>query len=411
MASAAGWKNLVDHALAESVDVVLLAGDVIHRFNRSFEAWGPLDEGLARLAEAGIHAVAVAGNHDFDTLPDVADEVADGHLRVLGVGGEWERWTLSDGDGRPLLHVDGWSFPREHHASDPTQHYSCERAEAPVIGLLHCDLDQKASSYGPVRSATLRGHGADVWVLGHIHVPSLHDRTGSAPLLYPGSLQALHPGESEFHGAWMLEVGPGGAPAFERIPLSSVHYATVEVEVDGCKEPGDVAARARSALSQHLANLAGEGGGHLRAAWCRVRLTGSTALHDRMEEILSGVEDFSGGPGQVRLKVDSRMDLDTRPALDLEERASRSDPSGHLARLLLALDAESDDSAASEHTVDSQLLEKASRAARHVSNRSHYAGQGLEDLETGSGSPVVRKALRRQAGRLLDAMVADKEDE
>ena len=111
LSPAEAWLELVERAKADRVDLVVLAGDVVDQSNRSFEAWGPLQRGVRALKTAGIPVVAVAGNHDHDTLHDLAADVGDDNLVVLGRGGVWERWTLTDDDGEPLLHVDGWSFP------------------------------------------------------------------------------------------------------------------------------------------------------------------------------------------------------------------------------------------------------------------------------------------------------------
>ena len=400
------WRDLVDYALKEGADLVLLAGDVVDRPNRSFEAYGPLNAGLERLKEGGVPVVAVAGNHDFDTLPDLATEVGDGHLVVLGRRGRWERWTLRNDEGEPQLHVDGWSFPQKHHAEDPTRGYeSGEGATGdgvPVVGLLHADLDQADSPYAPVASATLRGHPVDTWILGHVHSPTLHEHPGSAPILYPGSLQALDPGEGGTHGAWMVEIGRDRAPSFSHIPLSGAHYATVEIDVEGIDEPGELNARVRSALTQHLSGLAEEEPEFLRVACCRVRLTGRSALHNRLGDVLEGIEDFDPG-GQakdIRLSVDSRLVIDTRPALDLEDLSRGSDAPAHLAGLLLATE-----------DPDADLLEAASRHASKVTARLHFVEAGLATLDTAPGSPLVGDALRRQAARLLDALVAGREDE
>src|SRR6056297_2667040 len=67
--SYSGWEALVDLAVSEVPDAVLLAGDVIDTDARSFEAFGPLRDGLGRLAQADIPVVAVAGNHDHAALP------------------------------------------------------------------------------------------------------------------------------------------------------------------------------------------------------------------------------------------------------------------------------------------------------------------------------------------------------
>jgi len=403
ISGATAWGHLVDLALEEGVDLVLLAGDVIDRFNRSFEAYGPLDDGLRRLKEGGVPVVAVAGNHDSDTLPDLAAEVGDGHLVVLGKAGSWERWTLRDDEDRARLYVDGWSFPGKEYSKDPTAGYEPEPGEGvPVIGLLHADLDTADISYAPVASATLRGLPVDAWVLGHTHVPTLLEQPGSAPILYPGSLQALDPGEGGMHGAWRVEIGRDRVASFQKIPLSGVHYATVDIDVEGIDEPGELNARVRSALTSHLSGLAEAGSEFLRVACCRVRLTGRSALHNRLEDVLRGLEDFnpSGQAGDIRLSVDSRPIIDTRPALDLDDLARGSDAPAHLARLLLGTEEQ-----------DADLLEEASREASKVAARSHFVEAGLDTLDISPESPAVRDALQRQAARLLDALVAGREGE
>jgi len=402
--SATGWENLVERSLTGSADAVLLAGDVIHESNRSFEAWGPLERGIRRLADAKIPVVAVAGNHDFDTLPDVAREVGGGNLFVLGVGGRWERWTLRGDDGAPRLHVDGWSFPRRHVDADPTGAYDLEPdPEVPVVGLLHGDLDQAGSTYGPVSTTALRARPPAAWILGHIHAPQLREAPGTAPILYPGSLQALDPGEGGMHGAWTLTIEPDRPPTFARVPLSATHYATVEVDAGGAKDAGEVERRVREALTSHLDALAKEDAGHLRVARCRLRLTGRTTLHGRIADVLERVGDFDpAGFGDIRLSTNPRPVVHTRPALDLTDLARGSDAPARLADLLLALDGDADP--------DPSLLDAAASAATAVGRRSHYVEAGLDPLDTTPGSGTVPDALRRQAGRLLDHLVGEREE-
>src|SRR5690606_13045139 len=155
LSCAGAWSLIVDRAIAERVDLVAVSGDLVDRANRSFEAYGPLERGLERLKEAGIRTVAVAGNHDFDVLPGLVTTIGDAYFRLLGADGRWERLTLSR-DGA-TIHLDGWSFPREHHPGNPLTGYDLpDPGGAAVLGLLHCDVDQTASRYAPVALAELR---------------------------------------------------------------------------------------------------------------------------------------------------------------------------------------------------------------------------------------------------------------
>lgn len=402
IASKAGWSSLVDRARADAVDLVVLAGDVIDELNRSFEAYGPLERGIRTLKAAGIPVVAVAGNHDHDTLPDVAAEVGDGNLVVLGRGGEWERWTLEDDDGAPRLHVDGWSFPDGTWREDPTAGYDAaalgDPGGAPVLGLLHADLDQAGSPYGPVTAARLRSLPPAAWVLGHIHVPSLEEDAGVAPILYPGSLQALDAGERGVHGAWVLELGAATTPAFRQVALSSVRYDRVTVDVAGEDDAAGVMGAVRRALKEHLDALGEEATGPLRRVQVRVRVTGRTAVHGRMAEALAelGGLELTDDAG-LRLVADPRPVIETRPALDLESLARGSDSPALLARLLLDLDAGG--------ALPDELARRATAAVTRIADRSHYLEARLDAVD----ADRARDAVRRQATRLLGALVAEKE--
>ena len=84
---AAAWSATVAHALAERVDAVVLAGDVVESLGDRFEAYGHLQGGVARLTEAGIPVIGVAGNHDVLALPHLAQQVPG--FQLLGAGGTW----------------------------------------------------------------------------------------------------------------------------------------------------------------------------------------------------------------------------------------------------------------------------------------------------------------------------------
>lgn len=68
------WANLAESAVTQGVDAVVVAGDLVDQENRYAEAFGAVESVATRLAEAGIPLIAVAGNHDADVLPDLAEQ-------------------------------------------------------------------------------------------------------------------------------------------------------------------------------------------------------------------------------------------------------------------------------------------------------------------------------------------------
>jgi DNA repair protein SbcD/Mre11 len=406
ISAALAWDDVVECAIAHGADALLLGGDVVDQDNRYFEAYGPLGRGIRRLKEAGVAVVAVAGNHDHHTLHEVASEVGDGHLVVLGRGGRWERWTLRDEDGAARLHIDGWSFPAARHADDPTATYDLAPADdsAPVVGLLHCDVDGGEPRYAPVAAASLARVPVSAWVLGHIHVPGLRQEPGRAPWLYPGSLVALDPGETGRRGAWLVELEPGRAPSFRHLPLSRVRYENVDVDVEEVADTDGLRGAVGAALRRRLDDVVEEGVGPLALLSCRVRLTGRTALHAGAERALANLSDLElTGDGDVRLAVE-RVQVDTRPALDLHDLARGTDAPALLARLLVQLeDAPGAALDADPPQIDPALQARLDRTVAGVMARPYYGELASDD------QPDARAALRRQASRLLDELVRQKE--
>lgn len=326
------WRRLVDVALRDSVDVVLLSGDVADQDNKFWEAVGPLEAGVNKLAAAGIEVVAVSGNHDHDVLPRLAAQLPDG-FTLLGKGGTWQRHTLRR-DGRAVLHVDGWSFPGRYVERDPTLDYHLPHADdAPTIGLLHGDLDDAASPYAPLAAARLRSLGPAAWLLGHLHTPRLLS-DHACWLLYPGSPQALDFGETGVHGLWLLDVD-SHLHTPRQVSLSSARYVLSTLDLTGVDTIDD----ANNAVLNHLTDVARQaidaGGGELKVLAMRLRVTGETSLADKLPSMLTElVQDYDATVDGVSVGVD-RFTCDALPPLDLDELRTSHTPPGVLAAVLL----------------------------------------------------------------------------
>jgi DNA repair protein SbcD/Mre11 len=402
LSTTACWAAIVESAIEERVDLVALGGDVVDQANRFYEAVGPFEEGVKRLAAAGIRVVAVAGNHDHETLAAVAGNLDLAEFTLLGRGGRWERVTI-ERDGAPALHVDGWSFPQSWCEEDPLRDYRPGPADGvPVLGLLHADLEAGASRYAPVRLADLRMHPTALWLLGHVHASAVHEVPGAATVLYPGSPQAMDPGESGVHGVWLAELEGASRFTLRQIPLSTVRYETLEVDVAGESTEGGLDARVSGAVRDFLRGTVERGCGPLRYLSLRVRLTGRTPLHrvlaERLDRIAGELQMEHGG---VTALVE-RATLATRPALDLPEIARGRDAPGIVARLALAIDAD-------RLTADQEaLLQRAVRAADEVRGARAYRSVVESDADAPSRAEAL-EVLRERSLLLLDTLMAQKE--
>jgi DNA repair exonuclease SbcCD nuclease subunit len=221
------WDRLVHTAIDNAYDILILTGDVVDRDNRFFEARTPLLHGLQRLDQAGIDVFLVAGNHDFDVLPEILRAQDLPHVHLLGQNNTWQSHTLTRND--IPLRLTGWSFPTQHHSHSPLNNLPDPEPGCVNIGITHGELTDQPSPYAPLSPGRLQRSGYDLWLLGHIHLPTKpHPDTKT---YYTGSPQALSPKEQGTHGPLHIEILGRDRINVYRIPLSSTRYETLPIDL------------------------------------------------------------------------------------------------------------------------------------------------------------------------------------
>lgn len=394
------WRSTTQEAIERDVDAVVIAGDIVDQENRYFEAYGAFEDGVARLDEHGIPTVVVAGNHDYEAMPEMADNLDFETLHFLGRGQTWDRWTLKHND-EPVAHFDGWSFAAEHVYESPLETYDQSTKEnVPQIGVLHADLDSRGSRYAPVLSSELQDTPADAWLLGHIHTPGV--RIESNPLtLYSGSLQPLDPGEQRTHGPWTVTVSETGGVSAEQLPLASLRYDQVSVDVSEAATPQEATTTISDAIKEHVRSELDLRS--LELTLVRVRLTGRTEAHaELLEQHQSMERDLGFREGSVSIRIES-IEVDTRPTIDLEDLADGENAAAFLAEFLLELE-EGD----LEDTY-SDVVEDALDAMRQAYSANAYNSLRREtELEDPTEEAAIEH-LEREARRLLETLLSQKE--
>ncbi|NOZ95739.1 MAG: DNA repair exonuclease [Acidobacteria bacterium] len=396
LSAVVAWEATVQWAIRREVRAVILAGDVVEGMRDRFEAFTHLARGAQRLAGAGISLLAVAGNHDVEVLPRLAERLA--KVRLVGAGGRWEIVPVPGRDDEPPVDLLGWSFPAATVRDDPTKDPSFEEAlsrrreGARLIGVVHGDLDAPGSRYAPLSRHRLEQAPVDAWFLGHIHAPGTLE--GPRRLGYLGSVGALDPGETGVHGPWELELDTG--LTLRQIPLSPVRFENVELELaDDAPVNADtlldtLARRIREQLAPSVEVTAGAP----RLLAVRLTLTGRPHGRRAVDEIvrLEPVERLF--PGDDPPLVITRVTDRTRPAIDLEELAAAPTPAGELARILRAL----------ENGPPVELLEEAKRAIAPWKD-SGWTGEAIPP------PPETVELLRAAARRALQAVLDSRGEE
>ena len=332
----------VDRAIDDSVDAVLLAGDVVESSNARFEALRPLESAVRRLLEARIPVLAVAGNHDVEALPRLARMIEG--FELLGEGGRWQSRVIEK-NGRPAVEILGWSFPERQVRSSPIAELLRRPLEpahpgVPRIALLHGDLDAAGGSYAPFTRNEIAQASLDAWLLGHSHKPSLPEgkpADGSAPFGYLGSLVGLDPSETGPHGPWLVQVSAAGEIVPRQLPIAPLRWERFDLHVAVDEEPEDVGDRLLEAAVRFAREIQAQDGPP-RALGLRPRLVGATQHFDALRRKIesgawNGLHRWAEDTLVFLDKLQNGLDL----AHDLRELARGNDPPALLARKLLIL--------------------------------------------------------------------------
>ncbi|MBB5852766.1 exonuclease SbcCD subunit D [Amycolatopsis umgeniensis] len=236
--------HLADLVLAESVDVVLVSGDIYDRAVPSAEAVRVATTALGRLRQAGAQLVMTPGNHDSaPRLGAFADFAAAGglHLRAT-IDGLAEPVLLPDAHGEvalygipylepePARHALGVPEARGHTgvlteamrriradlAARPSGTRSVVLAHAFVTGGEPTESERTIAVGGVEQVPGSVFDGVDYVALGHLHGP----QTLAEHLRYSGSPLAYSFSETrQRKSVWLVELDAEGLAEVRRHEL------------------------------------------------------------------------------------------------------------------------------------------------------------------------------------------------
>lgn len=379
------FERLIDMAVEERVDAVLLAGDVVDDDGAYFEVFSALQDAAKKLN--GIPMIAIAGNHDANVLPRLAEAI-DG-LTLLGKGGTWQSHLVRAGTSE--VEVLGWSFPDTHCRTSPFDTPPPPRAGR-RIALLHGDVDTPRSVYAPFTAANLRDHAADAWLLGHVHNPSHQRLATQTPTGYLGSLCGLDPSETGPRGAWLVRCNAQGV-TLEHRALAPIAWAGITVDATEL-DPNALDATLRRSVEE-----AAEETSHAKAAGVRIALTGE---HDAWQDLNERARKIEPGlPWQhrdARVFID-KIDARLTPPLPLDALAKEHSAAGRIAGLILELQR-------------GGVEELVAQAGTRFSNLSNDRNLRVPDIgEHTLPAPDPRATLEREARAVLGELLAQRPTE
>lgn len=285
-ATRVAFDNLIQCAIDEAVDFVVIAGDLFDGDWRDMGTGLHFARAMGRLDQKNIPAFLLAGNHDAASV--ITSKVPwPPNVKLFGP-------RIPETHRLPMLEVavHGQSFSTPAVTENLVLGYPSADDHAFNIGVLHTALAGRTghSTYAPCSVDDLRSKGYDYWALGHVHEFEIVDK--DPYVVFPGNLQGRNIREAGAKGAVIVTVVDREITALEQVELDVIRWARMDVDCAGALEE-DVSDLVRAELSR-LRDSNGSG----RPLVARVTLVGATSaagpMHDRSASLRDDVRAIAG---------------------------------------------------------------------------------------------------------------------
>ena len=330
VATRAALTRLVDSAIDERVDFVLIAGDLYDGDWKDFSTGISFNNEMRRLESQQIPVYLIYGNHDAESRVTKSLQLQ----KNVHVFPTQEPETVH----HPTLPVSlhGQGFATQSVSENLAQNYPQPSSNRYNIGLLHTNLGDREGhgNYAPSSLPQLIAHGYDYWALGHIHIREIHHE--NPHVVYSGNTQGRHVKETGAKGCYLVTVDDDlNTSKCDFIALDSVRWENLQVDCSEMVAEHELLTAIRIQLNESLVKA----DGRLLAA--RLTLTGHTELHELLHAEHSRLRAESQN---IALDIDSELiwiedvRVKTRTLINPEELAKQDALTAFVLDALKAFD-------------------------------------------------------------------------
>ncbi|MDF7669547.1 DNA repair exonuclease [Lactobacillus sp. ESL0703] len=297
--------KIVDLALAEQVDLVLIAGDTFDsaRPNPSSQLFFAKE--IKRLTQAEIQVVMIFGNHDHMRAANLL--VADSpYFKLLGDGEQVETVSYQTKSGFDY-DISGFSYLNNHITSDLVPDFPMKTSHY-TFGMMHAQ--EKAGQanqnvYAPFTLGELKNLNYDYFALGHIH---LRQVLSEKPLIvYPGNIQGRHINELGVKGCYMGTINEQTKKTqIEFVPTSPITWAKADLTLTAEISPNDLHTHLLASLKKQT------------TTYYSLQIIGAEYLNEQERELMQDTDywqsisqelAFDSQLVDVRFTTNSRLEI------------------------------------------------------------------------------------------------------
>ena len=309
------FENLVNLAIEESVDFVVIAGDLYDGDWKDYSTGLFFRAQMVRLQSKGTPVYLIAGNHDAASVITKKLSLPE-NVHVFST-----RTTESlEVAGHPVT-IHGRGFPNRAVPENLAIEYPMAIPGRFNLGLLHTSLTGRPGhdTYAPCSVAELREKGYGYWALGHIHQPEVINK--DPWIVFAGNCQGRHIKETGQRGCRLVAVSDSlQVEGVEWRSLDVVRWEELNVDLSGVETETDATRLVGDAMGKAV--TAAEG----RLVAARIVLTGTTQLHGSLHrndehwnaQFQASAQDL----GAEAIWIE-RITVSTSPVYDIAQLAER----------------------------------------------------------------------------------------
>ncbi|MBF0175780.1 MAG: DNA repair exonuclease [Magnetococcales bacterium] len=379
------FSRLIDRAIEEPVDFVLIAGDLYDGDWRDFNTGLFFSAEASRLNRAHIPIYLLHGNHD------AASQISRSLPLPPNVHLFSHRHSQSYRLDALRVALHGMSFGTRAITTNLVPDYPPPDPGYFNIGLLHTAASGREGHepYAPCTIADLVTKGYDYWALGHIHTRELIQ---TAPhIVFPGNIQGRNIRETGPKGFNLVTVQDGRVQELHFIPVDLFRWEMITVEMDGIDEPETALAM----VEQACRNIWETQPGH--PLCLRIQFRGKTPLHSYL------LHDIDTLLATCQAKTDlvgegiwiEKVQVTTQPLPNRETLPERRDEAAALLRAIREV--------ADNPSALTKLLQEYQEMLRHLPPDARLPAPQQETLDQEEIRLILDEAMALLEYRIVES--------
>lgn len=237
-------QNIVDAAIDQAVDFILLAGDTFHQNRPTLKTQRYFFQEMGRLTEAQIPVFMNFGNHDFYQADRYWFAFPENIQLFVDEQVETKQLVTKAGE---QIAITSFSYQHPTIEAAMIKDFPVKGAVDFHIGMYHGGQ----MPYAPVQLSELLTKGYDYWALGHIHVPQVLAK--EPYVIHPGTPQGHTQKEVNLAGVTLVE-SQGNHLSCRTLSVEAIRWEKRRISLAGLRHPREIFSLVRK-LSAELPTL------------------------------------------------------------------------------------------------------------------------------------------------------------